>query len=54
MWIAGYQASDAENKIFDTDEFVADMEKIGQYCGKNPSIGLLTASDEVMGEDDSE
>lgn len=52
MWIAGYQASDAENKIFDTDEFVADMEKIGQYCGKNPGIGLLTASDEVMGEDD--
>jgi acid stress chaperone HdeB len=52
MWIAGYQASDDENKIFDTDEFVADMEKIGQYCGKNPSIGLLTASDEVMGEDD--
>lgn len=52
MWIAGYHASDAENKIFDTDEFVADMEKIGEYCGNNPTIGLLTASEEIMSKDD--
>jgi acid stress chaperone HdeB len=54
MWIAGYQASDAEDTIFDTESYVSSMKEIGEYCGNNPSIGLLTASDEVMGEDDSE
>jgi acid stress chaperone HdeB len=55
MWIAGYQASYKEgSKIFDTDEFVADMTKIGEYCGSNPTIGLLTASDEIMGEDEAD
>lgn len=53
MWIAGYQASDSESPIFDTDSFETDMQKIGTYCGENPSVGLLTASDEVMGEDES-
>ncbi|HEX2843383.1 HdeA/HdeB family chaperone [Hyphomicrobium sp.] len=52
MWIAGYQASDSGNKIFDTDTFEADMHKIGEYCGTNPAVGLITASDEIMGEDD--
>jgi acid stress chaperone HdeB len=52
MWIAGYQASDAEDTIFDTETFVTSMQDIGTYCGTNPSVGLLTASDEIMGEDD--
>ena len=54
MWIAGYHASDAEDHVFDTEDFVSNMQQVGEYCGKNPTIGLLTASDEVMGEDDSE
>lgn len=52
MWIAGWHASDSEDKIFDTEDFVDSMQKIGAYCGANPSIGLLTASDEIMGADD--
>jgi len=54
MWIAGYQASDSGNKIFDTDDFEADMHKIGEYCGTNPAVGLITASDEIMGEDEDD
>ena len=54
MWIAGYHASDAEDHVFDTEDFVSNMQQVGEYCGKNPTIGLLTAADEVMGEDDSE
>jgi acid stress chaperone HdeB len=53
MWIAGYQASDSDSAIFDTDAFSNDMYKIGEYCGSNPAVGLMTASDEIMGEDDS-
>ncbi|MGE0024308.1 MAG: HdeA/HdeB family chaperone [Hyphomicrobium sp.] len=53
MWIAGHQASDSEDPIFDTDTFGTDMEHIGTYCGSNPSVGLLTASDEVMGTEDA-
>jgi acid stress chaperone HdeB len=54
MWIAGYQASDAEDPVFDTEDFVGSMQKIGEYCGANATVGLLTAADEVMGEDDSQ
>jgi hypothetical protein len=52
MWIAGYHASDAESKVFDTDDFVGAMEKVGEYCGSHPSVGLLTASEEFMSSDD--
>lgn len=52
MWIAGYQASDSEDTIFDTDSFGTDMTEIGEYCGTNPAVGLLTASDQIMGEDE--
>lgn len=52
MWIAGYQASDSEDPIFDADGFVADMQEVGEYCGDNPSVGLLTASGEIMDDDD--
>lgn len=54
MWIAGYQASDSEDPVFDTDSFEADMQKIGTYCGENPAVGLLTASDEIMGEEEGD
>lgn len=54
MWIAGYQASDSESTIFDGDAFTTDMHKIGEYCGTNPAIGLMTASDEIMGDDESD
>jgi len=52
MWIAGYHASDSEDKIFDTDAFVSNMEKVGKYCGTNPSVGLLTATEKVLDEED--
>lgn len=54
MWIAGYHASDSEYKVFDTEEFVSAMEKVGEYCGAHPSVGLLTASEEFMADDDSQ
>jgi acid stress chaperone HdeB len=54
MWIAGYHASDTESKVFDTDDFVSAMEKIGEYCGAHPSVGLLTASEEFMSESEDE
>lgn len=52
MWIAGYQASDSEDRIFDGDAFVADMKEVGTYCGANPGVGLLTASEDIMSEDE--
>jgi acid stress chaperone HdeB len=54
MWIAGYQASDSENTIFDTASFEADMNQIGEYCASHPAVGLLTASNEIMGDDEEE
>jgi hypothetical protein len=28
------------------------MEKVGKYCGTNPSVGLLTATEKVLDEED--
>jgi len=34
--------------VIDTDKFVANAEKLGGYCAANPSIGLITATDELF------
>jgi acid stress chaperone HdeB len=51
MWITGYMASDDENKVFDSEAFVADMQKVGESCGADPNVGLLTTAEKVMGGD---
>lgn len=50
MWLSGYHASGNGEKTVDTDEFQAASQKIGTYCGENPEIGFVTASEEFMAD----
>ncbi len=50
MWIAGYHAGTDSDNVFDSDDFTKSMTEIGEKCGENPKLGLMTVSDEVMGE----
>ena len=51
MWLHGYYAGKADSPaVIDFDRFTQDAEKLGKYCGENPSHGLITASDKVLGE----
>jgi hypothetical protein len=35
----------------DFAEFKSTLEKLLVYCSNNPTVGVLTAADEVMGHD---
>jgi acid stress chaperone HdeB len=52
MWLHGYYAGKADAPaIIDFDKFTKDAEKLGKYCGNNPTHGLITAADKTLAED---
>jgi acid stress chaperone HdeB len=51
-WLDGfYKDPDAES-VIDTDKFVENSRKLGEYCSANPTIGVGTAAEELFGKDD--
>ena len=50
MWLDGYFTSEDDPAIVDFDKMKVKSEKLGEYCAKNPTDGLLTAAEEVMGK----
>ena len=48
MWLDGYFANEDDPVIVDFDKIKEKSEKLGEYCAKNPTHGLLTAAEEVM------
>lgn len=49
-WLDGWYKGDEDNAIIDTDVFVDNAKQIGTYCGKNPTVSVVTAADEVLGK----
>jgi acid stress chaperone HdeB len=49
FWLEGYYTEDDNPATIDFTEFKSTLEKLLVYCSKNPTVGLLTAADEVMG-----
>jgi acid stress chaperone HdeB len=47
-WLDAYYKGENDPPVIDTDKFVANAQKLGAYCGKNPSIGLITATDKLF------
>ncbi|MGA8690289.1 MAG: HdeA/HdeB family chaperone [Methyloceanibacter sp.] len=54
FWLEGYYTEEEDPTTVDFAKFKSTLEQILVYCSKNPTIGLLTAADEVMGKDDDE
>ena len=52
FWPEGYYTEDDDPTAIDFAEFKSTFEKLLVYCSNNPSIGVLTAADQVMGDDD--
>ena len=44
----GYYRNEDDPPVIDTDKFVANAKKLGEYCSKHPDIGLITAADDVF------
>lgn len=51
MWLSGYHKSTGETTIIDMDEFAKSVDKMAEYCKKNPQIGLYTASEKFMSDE---
>jgi acid stress chaperone HdeB len=47
-WLNGYYRGEDDPPIIDTDKFVEDAKKLGKYCAENPTVGLITAMDELF------
>ncbi|MFT0862339.1 HdeA/HdeB family chaperone [Ancylobacter sp. G4_0304] len=49
-WLDAYYKDVDAPPVIDTDAFVENAGKLGEYCAKNPTIGLITATDKLFGE----
>ena len=49
-WLAGWYQGDSDEATIDTDVFVANAEKIGAFCGKNPTVSIVNAAEAVLGK----
>jgi acid stress chaperone HdeB len=47
-WLDGYYRGDNDPPIIDTDKFVENAKKLGEYCSAHPDIGLITATDKLF------
>ena len=47
-WLDGYYRDEKDPPVIDTDLFVANAKKLGEYCTANPTIGLITATDKLF------
>jgi acid stress chaperone HdeB len=49
-WIDGYYQDEDASPIIDFDKMKANAEKLAAYCAANPSIGLGTAAEKLLGK----
>ena len=49
-WLDGYYRDENDPPIFDTERFEENAKKLGAYCATHPTIGLITATDELFGK----
>jgi HdeA/HdeB family len=53
IWLTGYHASSNEDStLIEMESFMENMGKIGTYCAKHPKVGLLTASEKFLTEEE--
>jgi acid stress chaperone HdeB len=50
MWLDGYFTGEDDPAVVDFDQMKRKGEKLGEYCARNPTHGLLSAAEEVMGK----
>jgi acid stress chaperone HdeB len=49
-WLDAYYKGDNDPAVIDTEKYLANAKKLGEYCRANPSMGLITATDELFGK----
>jgi acid stress chaperone HdeB len=49
-WLDGYYQDEKAPSVIDLDKLKSNGAKLGEYCTKNPDIGLGTAAEELFGQ----
>jgi acid stress chaperone HdeB len=49
-WLLGYAGGQAGTTTMDLTAMESLGTKIGEYCGANPDVGILSAATEIMGQ----
>ena len=49
VWLNAYYTAEDAPPILDLGKVQSDAQKLGEFCGRNPTVGLITAADKVMG-----
>ena len=49
-WLLGYASGQAGTTTMDLSAMESLGTQIGEYCGKNPDVGLLSAATEIMSQ----
>jgi hypothetical protein len=49
-WMDGWYKGDQDEAIIDTDVFVDNAKKFGQFCAKNPTISIVNAAEKILGK----
>jgi acid stress chaperone HdeB len=47
-WLDGYYRDQDDPPVINTDRFVANAKKLGDYCAAHPDQGLITATDKLF------
>lgn len=47
-WLDAYYKDDDAPPVIDTDKFVRNAGRLGEYCAENPQLGLITAADKLF------
>jgi acid stress chaperone HdeB len=48
IWLDGYLTDDEEPRVVDLAQMKVKADKLGLYCAQNPSVGLLSAAEDVL------
>jgi acid stress chaperone HdeB len=49
-WLDGYYTDEDAPAVFDLEKMKEKGAKLGEYCAKHPTIGLMTAAAQFMGK----
>jgi acid stress chaperone HdeB len=47
IWLHGYYGGKAGDTTMDTDSFEESGKAIGEVCGENPELGLMTVINQI-------
>ena len=51
-WLDGYYKDQDDPPVIETDRFVDNAKKLGEYCAAHLDVGLITAADKSFASDD--